>query len=195
MSVQFGQTCSHAVFNSEKERVPVISVHLVPAATHRRGHRPLAALRLLLAPQLDRPGAHMLWRTLPCPCFVRLAFNNRPDNTCPPPWKLCRPRDHVCAILTARVSELAHLPPPMLVTAFPNHKVVTSATHNLLPASNQWTLAEHGAARSQPPSFLFNQGTAQQPQRRNLQRLSAPQKHTSTHKLQLFSPRKHLETR
>ena len=38
----------------------------------------------LLAPKPGQPGAHMLWKTLPCPCFVRLTFNSRSDNTRPP---------------------------------------------------------------------------------------------------------------
>ena len=77
--------CCQAEFNSEKERVPVFPVHVVPGATHRRGHLTLWLHSVsLLAPQPSQPGAHMLWRTLPCPCFVRLAFNNRSDNTRPP---------------------------------------------------------------------------------------------------------------
>ena len=100
----------------------------------------------LLAPHPGQPGAHMLWRTLPCPCFVRLTVNNRSDNTRPPFTKTVpTTRPCLCNLDSKGVWNSHTFQHPCRPLLFPTTKAVTSTTH-LLPPSNCWTLAEHGAA-------------------------------------------------
>ena len=102
----------------------------------------------LLAPHPGQPGAHMLWRTLPCPCFVRLTFNNRSDNTRPPFTETVpTTRPCLCNLESKGLWNSHTLQHPCWSLLFPSTK------RYLLPASNHWTLAEHGAARLQPPSL------------------------------------------
>ena len=97
--------CCQAEFNSEKERVPVFPVHVVPGATHRRGHPPSGCTP---SPSLRHSLANLV-RTCcgeHCPVHVSSASHSTTDRTTHVHHsrKLCRPRDHVSAILTAKVS-------------------------------------------------------------------------------------------